>query len=217
MSKFFTLITIVVLTTSCDKNKIIYIADNMVHCEGTSEQKCLQIKENKEDKWTLFHDTIEGFDYKEGYLHKIEVNIRKIKNPPSDGSKLKYKLINIIYQEPIAIKSEQNLVSGKKWKAISIVGLDSLVVSPTIIFEEATNTISGNAGCNNYGATFTEKDDLLSFGLVTSTKMMCTNMNIEKAFFNCLAQCETYKIIDDQFVLYDKTKVKLMVCSSLLD
>ena len=217
MSKFFTLITIVILTTSCDKNKIIYVADSMVACEGAAEQKCLQIKENKEDDWTLFYDTIEGFEYKEGYLHKIEVTISKIKNPLSDGSKLKYKLNNIIYQEPISKKSAQNLLSVKKWKAKSIVGLDSLVVSPTIIFDEAANTISGNAGCNNYGTTFIKKDDLLSFGLVISTKMMCTNMNIEKAFFNCLAQCETYKITDDKLVLYDKTKAELMVCSSLIE
>ncbi len=57
----------------------------------------------------------------------------------------------------------------------------------------------------------------LSFGLVISTKMMCTNMNIEKAFINCLAQCETYKITDDKLVLYDKTRAELMVCSSLID
>jgi len=217
MSKFFILITIIVLTTSCDKNKIIYVADSMVECDGVSEQKCLQIKENKEDEWMLFYDTIEGFEYKEGFLHKIEVTVSKIKNPPTDGSKLKYKLNNIIYQEPISTKSAQNILSIKKWKAKSIVGLDSLVVSPTIIFDEAANTISGNAGCNNYGTTFIKKDDLLSFGLVTSTKMMCTNMNIEKAFMNCLAQCETYKIIDNKLVLYDKTKAELMVCSSLVE
>jgi heat shock protein HslJ len=217
MSKIFILITIVILTTSCDKNKIIYVADNMVACEGVSEQKCLQIKENKEDEWTLFYDTIEGFEYKEGFLHKIEVTISKIKNPPSDGSKLKYKLNNIIYQEPSPVKSAQNLLSVKKWKAKSIVGLDSLVISPTIIFDEAANTISGNAGCNNYGTTYIKKDNLLSFGLVISTKMMCTNMNIEKAFMNCLAQCKSYKITDDKLVLYDKTKAELMVCSSLVE
>lgn len=189
----------------------------MVACEGVSEQKCLQIKENKEDDWTLLYDAIEGFEYKEGYLHKIEVSISKIKNPPADGSKLKYKLVNIIYQEPRLVKSVQNLLSVKKWKVKSIVGLDSLVVSPTIIFDEATNTISGNAGCNSYGSSFTKKDDLLSFGLVTSTKMMCTNMNIEKAFVNCLAQCESYKIIDDRLVLYDKTNAELMICSSIVE
>jgi len=217
MSKFFTLIIIVVLTTSCDKNKIIYIADSMVDCEGASEQKCLQIKENKEDDWTLFYDTIEGFEYKEGYLHKIEVSISKIKNPPSDGSKLKYKLNNIIYQEPSAVKSDQNLLCAKKWKVKSIVGLASLAVSPTIIFDEETNTISGNAGCNNYGTSFTKKDNLITFGLVTSTKMMCSNMQIEKAYINCLSQAKLVKVIDNRLVFYDKENAELMVCSSQVE
>jgi len=217
MSKFFILISIVVLTTSCDKNKIIYVADSMVECEGTAEQKCLQIKENKEDEWTLFYDTIEGFEYKEGFLHKIEVSISKIKNPPADGSTLKYKLNNIIYQEAISTKSAQNLALANQWKVKSIVGLDSLVINPTIIFDEAANTISGNAGCNNYNTTFIKKDDLLSFGMVISTKMMCTNMNIEKAFVNCLAQCKSYKIIDNQLVFFDKVNEELMVCSSIVE
>lgn len=216
MSKFITLITIVVLTTSCDKNKIIYVADSMVACEGAAEQNCLQIKENKEDDWTLFYDTIEGFEYKEGFLHKIEVSISKIKNPPSDGSKLKYKLNNIIYQEPISTKSTQNLLSVKKWKAKSILGLDSLVVSPTIIFDEAANTISGNAGCNNYGTTYIKKDDLLSFGLVISTKMMCSNMNIEKAFMNCLQNTHHYKIENDVLTLYSE-KEEILMTSAILE
>ena len=216
MSKIFTLITIVVLTTSCDKNKIIYIADSMVACEGVTEQKCLQIKENKEDDWTLFYDTIEGFDYKEGFTHKIEVTISKVKNPPADGSKLKYKLNNIIYQEPSPVKLAQNLLSAKKWKVKSIVGLDSLVVSPTIIFNEETNTISGNAGCNNYGSSFTKKDDLLSFGLVNATKMMCTNMNIEKAFMQCLQNTHHYKIENDILILYSE-KNEILMSSAILD
>lgn len=210
MSKFFTLITIVVLTTSCDKNKIIYVADNMVACDGAAEQKCLQIKENKDDDWTLFYDTIEGFEFKEGFLQKIEVTISKIKNPPSDGSKLKYKLNNIIYQEPISTKSVQNLLAVKKWKAKSIVGLDSLAVSPTIIFDEAANTISGNAGCNNYSTTFTKQDNLLSFGLVISTKMFCTNMNIEKEFMNCLQDTHHFKIENDVLILYSENNETLM-------
>lgn len=216
MSNFFTLIAIVVLTASCDKTKIIYVADSMVDCEGLSEQKCFQIKENKEDDWALLYDTIEGFEYKEGYLHKIEVTISKIKNPVSEGSKLKYKLNNIIYQEPISKKSAQNLLSAKKWKAKSILGLDSLAVSPTIIFDEAANTISGNAGCNKYGTSFIKKDDLLSFGLVISTKMMCTNMNIEKAFMKCLQNTHHYKIENNVLILYSE-KNEILMTSAILE
>ena len=210
MSKFFALITIVFLTTSCDKNKIIYVADSTVACKGAVEQNCLQIKENKEDEWVLFNGTIEGFEYKEGFLHKIEVNISKIKNPSSEGNKLKYKLNNIIYQEPMSKKSAQNVLSVKKWKAKSIVGLDSLVVRPTIIFDESAKTISGNAGCNNYSSTFIIKDDLLSFGLVISTKMMCSNMNIEKAFPNCLQKTHHYKIENNELILYSENNESLM-------
>lgn len=203
---------LLILTTSCDENKTIYVASNMVDCDEIPGKKCLQIKENKEDEWTLFHETIDGFNYKEGYLHKIDVNISKAKKSSADSNKLKYKLNSIIYQEPILTKSSQSLLSAKKWKVKLIVGIDSLAVSPTIDFDETTNTISGNAGCNNYNTSYTKKDDILSFGLVASTKMMCSNMSVEKAFIECLKDSHHFKTENDTLLFYSANDSLLMSC-----
>jgi hypothetical protein len=70
-----------------------------VDCVGVDPQKCLLYKENLADKWTYFYDTIEGFEYEEGYTYEIEVAVTKIDNPPADGSSLQYVLVKIISKE----------------------------------------------------------------------------------------------------------------------
>ena len=99
MKKVTLLLLLPIFLSSCGTNKIIYIADTLTDCEGVVGQKCLQVKENKEDEWALLSQPIEGFDYKEGFKSKLEIDVIKIKNPPVHSSSLKYKLVQIIYQE----------------------------------------------------------------------------------------------------------------------
>lgn len=42
------------------------------------------------------YDSIEGFEYEQGYEYVIEVKIEHKENPPADGSNLKYSLIRVI-------------------------------------------------------------------------------------------------------------------------
>lgn len=65
---------------------------------------CYQAQENKiinENDWQYFCQSIEGFDgiYEEGYIYQISVNKIKIKNPPQDGSSVKYELIEVLSKE----------------------------------------------------------------------------------------------------------------------
>lgn len=203
-----------IFLNSCGTNKIIYVADTLTDCEGVAGQKCLQVKENKEDEWTLLSLPIEGFDYKEGFTSKIEVDVIKIKNPPVHSSSLKYKLVNIIYQE----KSEtvqQDLSLKGKWKVSKLIGIDSIPKSPTLVIDLDAKKISGNAGCNNYGASFSIDKEQIKFGTPFATKMYCTNMHIEKAFFECLKNTSSYKVINREFTLFSVDGVELLVCSKV--
>jgi heat shock protein HslJ len=211
MNKIITLLSIILILSSCGVHKTIYVADSFADCEGQSSQKCLKVKEAPEDDWTLLHDPIEGFDYKEGSTYKIEVKATKIKNPSADGSNLKYKLIKIIYQEKSKMSQETASFNGN-WKVSKLIGLDSLTKSPTLNIDFDTKKISGNAGCNSYGSSFVIKDNEVKFELIAATKMYCTNMNIEKAFFDCLQKTSSYKIIDGQLKLYAKDGEEQMTC-----
>lgn len=202
------------LLNSCSTTKIIYVADAIVDCEGVTTQKCFNIKENKEDDWTLFYDSIEGFDYEEGFIYKIEMEITKIKNPPSDGSNLKYKLIRIIYQEK-SKKSQEKLTFDGKWEVSNLIGINSLSKSPTLLIDLETKKISGNAGCNSYGSDFSIEGNQLKFTTPVATKMYCSNMKIEKTFFNCLRTTSNYKFVDGSLTFYTKDGNELMTCAKL--
>lgn len=208
MSKFISLLLLTLIITSCDENRTFYVAPAFANCDGAGKQMCLQVKENIEDDWTLLYDQIEGFDYKEGFTYKLEVSVSKVKNPPADDSVLKYKLVKLIYQEPADEKIAVAQTLSGKWRVERMIDMDSLAVKPTLSFENGQ--VSGNAGCNNYGAKFTIKENSISIGLAMSTKMYCTNMHIEKAFFDCLQSATYYKIKDDRLYIYSEKNEELI-------
>ncbi len=99
MNKFVLLLSLLFLFSSCKETKQVYIASHIVDCIGVGPQKCMLYKESPSDEWTYFYDTIEGFEYEEGYNYKLEVAVSHIKNPPVDGSSLRYTLIKISSKE----------------------------------------------------------------------------------------------------------------------
>jgi len=44
--------------------KTIYVGPALVDCQGVAPQKCLQVKENPADEYTLFYGQIEGLPMK---------------------------------------------------------------------------------------------------------------------------------------------------------
>ncbi len=106
MKKLLFLLGMLVTLSSCKKITTIYIASKMVDCRGVGLQKCLLVRENLDKEWTNFYDTIEGFDYEEGYTYSLQVAISNIENPPADGSKLKYSLLKIISKKKEVNKSQ---------------------------------------------------------------------------------------------------------------
>ncbi len=98
---YILLIFVFALTMACNSdqesnNLIFTIASTKVDCQGVAPQKCLQIKKNTQKEWEYFYRNIEGFNYEEGYEYVIEVSQEKIKNPPADGSSIKYKFVKLI-------------------------------------------------------------------------------------------------------------------------
>lgn len=96
-------LTLFVTTISCSDNdedlelqKTYFVASKKVDCTGVSAQKCFLVKENANDDWEYFYDSIIGFDYEEGFEYQILVSERNIENPPQDASSIETTLIRII-------------------------------------------------------------------------------------------------------------------------
>lgn len=89
------------LFASCDKDdlkpKIItmWVADHQVDCTGVGPQKCLLVKLEGDTSWTYHYDGIEGFNYEPGYEYRLTIKRKKVRNPPADGSSIRYILVKI--------------------------------------------------------------------------------------------------------------------------
>lgn len=67
------------------------------------------------DKWSIFYNSIENFEYEFGYVYTLSVVKTKIEAPPQDGSDLKYKLEELISKEKIAANTEFEITLRKAY------------------------------------------------------------------------------------------------------
>jgi len=60
---------------------------------------CLLVQKGNQigtEQWDYFYDSIEGFEYEEGFQYDLDVLINAIENPPADASSIRYQLIRLI-------------------------------------------------------------------------------------------------------------------------
>jgi len=193
---------------SCDETKHIYVADHLVDCDGAGPQKCMLIKEKIVDDWTNFYDQIEGFDYEEGYEYLLNVKIKTIKNPPADGSSLKYTLVEVFEKK----KTEKQITLNNKWKVITMNGVEDLKINPTIQFDADEKKLSGFAGCNNYFGSYDPESKQLDFSKMGMSRKMCPDMTVENAFVNNLKNVSYYKIENKILSFYNADNEVLISC-----
>ena len=78
----------------------IDIAAVRVPCQGAFPQECYRVRQQPDTVWTLFYDSIAGFDYQTGFEYTIKVVRRSVRNPPADGSSVAYHLLSILRKVP---------------------------------------------------------------------------------------------------------------------
>lgn len=96
---------LVILILGCSKDDqysdevIMFVASKYADTpNGIYPEKSLNVKiGNENQQWTpLYNNSVENFEYTEGFSYKLLVERTVIKSPPADGSNTKYRLINII-------------------------------------------------------------------------------------------------------------------------
>lgn len=108
--KYVLITAFIFLNFSCSSDNentidsVLWIDSERVNCSGVGEQTCYKIQENdviNDNDWLLFYNNIEGFDeqYETGFIYKISVTKTKVKNPPADGSAIKYKFNDILSKQ----------------------------------------------------------------------------------------------------------------------
>ncbi len=195
------------------KTKTFYVADHLVDCVGVAPQKCMLIREKQTDEWSNFYGNIEGFNYEEGFEYLIKVKVKKIKNPPADGSSLKYTLLEVLRKR----KTETQVSIYNNWKITYVKGLQELSDYPTMVIDQNENKITGFAGCNNYFGSFQppinpSDSPKIDMSRMAMTRKMCPDMTVENTFTKCLNEVSYYKIEDGKLSFYNSSNEILLVC-----
>lgn len=96
------LLVAMTLVFACDRfgNKVILlvqVGSELVPCDMTESMTCMVVNGD------VFHDTIEGFEYEEGFIYRLRIEREDLypnSEPPLDMSRYRYRLVDVVEKEP---------------------------------------------------------------------------------------------------------------------
>ncbi|MGB7093544.1 MAG: META domain-containing protein [Anaerolineales bacterium] len=200
------------------EQKTIYVGPELVDCVGVARQKCMQVKENPEDEYTLFYDQIEGFEYEEGSEYQLIISEEQVEDPPADASSIKWTLVSVESKEPVA-DSDTVQLEGTDWLLNSYLNQEGEMVEPlagtytSAYFEDGQ--VNGKASCNGYFGGYQVEGNSISIGPLASTEMFCGNppgvMDQEFAFLSAMGSAADYAIEGEQLFISDADGATILV------
>ena len=76
--------------------KTITLGPTIERCQGFIEQDCFVEYNEKEKRWWLFYELIEGFDFEPGYIYTLKVRLKDRGPEIQDVGRYSYHLIKIV-------------------------------------------------------------------------------------------------------------------------
>ncbi|MCB0516393.1 MAG: META domain-containing protein [Chitinophagales bacterium] len=212
MMKFLTtsiVFTSLLLLQACTstKNSTLWVSGIKTECSaGAGKMECLNVYKGNDinnPQWENFYAPIEGFNFEEGFLKKIEVKEEKLdpKNAPADASSIKYTLLKEIEKKP----DTRVQVQGD-WLLASIDGgpINRMEKLPNISINLSQKSISGSDGCNNFSGTIKNiTESKLDLGTLAGTKKMCVKMTTPDQFNKLMSTVSAYKLKSHTLELLD--------------
>lgn len=201
------------LISCTSQRQILWVSGVKSECSaGAGKMNCLNVARSEnlnEANWENFYSNIDGFNFEEGYLKKIEVRVEDLEDVPADASSKKYILIKEIEK----IEDTRRLLSGE-WILADMNNnpINRSIVLPSLSIDLFTKQISGSGGCNNY---FGKINDLgitnIAFGAIASTKKACINQNdIEDEYLAVLGTATQFKVKNEQLSFYNDEDEKIL-------
>lgn len=204
-----TIFTFNTQTFAQSQTEILIVGDQKLPCTGVGKMECLQVKRINETDYSLFYQNIEKFNYVAGYYYVLEVKTTNVKNPPADGSSVKYTLKKVLARVKTETNNSPNFF-GTEWRLKKIEGEAINIETPFIKFDEGKNSLGGNGGCNVFGGSMEKNGKNLKFSQVFSTKMYCEGtQKIEDQYLSKLEKIDSYEIKNNKLFLKSNDKVLL--------
>ncbi|PSL49196.1 heat shock protein HslJ [Chitinophaga niastensis] len=201
------------------KTQVIYVKESREPCTGVAPMECLQIKGVNDSTWGSLYTNIVGFKYIPGYRYKLKVKITQVKNPPADGSSVKYTLTKVLEKKKVQTArvsgnaTQWASVAGKKWSLIKMGDTELTESNIWLEFDNATKRFHGKGGCNNVMGSYKAASDKITFSKAASTMMACSDekvMQRESAFLQQIGDHTfNYEVTGQTLNLSENGKVVL--------
>lgn len=203
----FSLLILISCSTKGNEKSTIWVSGFKVTCDaGAGKSNCLLINKSDnllDDDWEFFYTDIEGFEFQDGSLKKIEILVKEIEGQvAADQSKIKYTLVKELDQR----EDIRTLLSGE-WELDSFEGqaLNKNVMTPTLGFNVVEMKIYGNGGCNSYNGSIKQLGlKTIVLGDLINTLKICAEDTIETRYLSVLNQIRSYSIIESNLNLNDE-------------
>lgn len=86
---------------STPATETLYIQDKLADCIGVAPMKCMQVRGQPGESWSLFYQQIEGFTFEPGYRYQLEVTKERLTDVPADASSLRYRLVKVVSKQAV--------------------------------------------------------------------------------------------------------------------
>lgn len=197
---------------SLDETSTFWVSGIKTECAaGAGETVCLQICKTDDlanADWEIFYATIDGFEFEDGTLQKIEVMESPQEKTASDASNMNYTLVNIVETKP-----DTRIGMHDIWvcKAIAKIAVGDTLLAPNMEINLRKMTIMGSNTCNNFSGKIERLTSTqISLGPIAETKMMCQDMKVPDAFSVAINNVATYKIENLMLRFYDEQGSELL-------
>lgn len=214
LTKFSLTLLIGLLLNACStsKNKIFWVSGIKTECSGgAGKMLCLKVHKGKNldnASWENFYSPIEGFEFEEGFMKKLEIREEKIANPPADGSSIRYTMVKELEKQ-----ADYRAKINGEWllNRMNDKPIDNSVKIPNMLINLSQMQVSGNGGCNNYNGQIKDLTyNTIKFGNIVNTKRACLNKNIESDYYIALNAVNTYQIIGNNLIFYNEKGEKVL-------
>jgi len=195
------------------------IARQKVDCVGVGPMECLVVNDE------YFYDGIAGFDFEPGNEYVITVQRTERENVPADAGIYEYSLIEVISKKTINLDDENKndlaLLQGNQWQWTGTQLSNDDIITPNgsaefIAWFNTEGDFSSTTDCNTIGGTYTTNANVLTFGVLFSTKMACMEETLETAYAKNISETQSYFIDDQgQLILELKYDTGLMTFSPI--
>ena len=88
-----------------ERTEVITIGPYTETCQGLIEQECFLIYNKERQKWELFYESIEGFDFAVGFIYTLKVRLVDRGEGIQDVGRYAYHLVEVLSKEEVSAEN----------------------------------------------------------------------------------------------------------------